>query len=630
MKIKLLLIFVTGVTLLFSPKLNYAQAPNLHTAANFVLFTTVGAVGNTGTSRLTGNVGTNTGSITGFGNVNGGMHNTNAVTARAKIDLLYAYDQLNSTAHTFVHGPVLGNGETLIKGVYSLAAAASIVGNLILDAQGDSNAVFIIKTGGALTTAAYATVSLINGALACNVFWKVEGAASFATGTIMRGTIIANNGAIAIGAGCTLEGRALSTTGAVNVYETLAYIPLGCGSPELTGPNFPDLACAACFAIFSGTGAVTNSGVTHVTGNIGTHTGLLAGFNPLFVTGDIHQGPSPTTAQILADLLRTHQRLDTLPHDIELLYPAQFGNNLVLTPHTYLLDAATTLTGDVYLNAQGNANAIFVIKINSALSTSTYANIKLINGTQAKNVFWKVEGAVSINEYSIFRGNIIVNNAAIILNTGVTLYGRAFTTTGAISTLAITANIIPSECMCYVLPNKLLSFTAVCDKQRVVLTWSTATEINNKSFTVERSDEGINWQAIGTVAGAGNSSDMHTYSFTDNLSAATAITYYRLKQTDFNNNFKYSNTIIVKNCGGSTADNLSIFPNPSTGKFNLLLTEDPSKVSSTEVFNAQGVKIYQSNIFQSKIDLSNKPAGVYLVRVLLNSKIITSRIVVEK
>src|SRR5690606_4831306 len=103
--------------------------------------------------------------------------------------------------------------------------------------------------------------------------------------------------------------------------------------------------------------------------------------------------------------------------DIQLLFPAQVGQNLVLTPHTYLLDGATVLTNKLTLNAQGNANAVFVFKINGALSTSTYAEVELINGAQAKNVFWKIDGETTINDYSEFKGTIVGNNGAVHLYT---------------------------------------------------------------------------------------------------------------------------------------------------------------------------------------------------------------------
>ncbi len=428
------------------PTINFGQAPNLGTAAEFVLFSTNGAVGNTGISQLTGNVGTNNGISTGFGNVNGGMHDQDGASAQCAADLLIAYNQLDATIPTFFPSSLLGNGDTLIAGVYSIAAAATLNLDLFLNAKGSASAVFIIQIEGPFSAAANAKVKLINGAKACNVFWKVEGLVSLASGTTMRGTIVANNAAINMSTGDTLEGRALSTTGAVTVDGVMAYLPIGCGSVVLTGPAAPALASTICYAIFSSDGPVTNTGVTYVTGDIGTNLGLTTGYNSLNVTGAIHPIPDGSTTTCAADLLNVYNYLNTLSPDIELLYPAQFGNNLVLTPHTYIMKAAVTFTDTLYLNARGNANAVFVIMANGALSTSTYSKVILINGTQAKNVYWKIEGAVDINDYSVFRGTIVSNNGAINLTTGVTLDGRALTTTGAVNTAAIDA-VIPPGCL---------------------------------------------------------------------------------------------------------------------------------------------------------------------------------------
>lgn len=445
MKTHLLNKLIVG-TLLLTSSLNFAQAPPLGTAANFVLFSTVGAVSNSGISQLTGNVGTNSGLNSGFGNVNGGMHQSDGVSAACSADLLIAYNQLNSTVPTFFPAPLLGNGQTLVPGVYSISAAATLNLDLKLDGLGNSNSVFIFQIQGPLSTNADSKVKLINGTMACNVFWKVEGLVSMAPGTTMRGTVIANNAAINMTTNDTLEGRALSTAGAVTVDGVLAYTPIGCGSPVLTGPAFPNLASTACYTIFSSNGAVTNSGVTYVTGDVGTNVGLTTGFNPLDVTGAIHPIPDASTAACASDLTNVYTYLNTLPADIELLYPAQFGNNLVLTPHTYLMNAATVFTDTLYLNALGDANAVFVIQINGALSTSTYAKVLMINGTQAKNVFWKVDGAVNINDYSEFKGTIICNNGAVSINTGAILEGRALTTAGTLTTAAITATM-PAGCL---------------------------------------------------------------------------------------------------------------------------------------------------------------------------------------
>lgn len=448
MKTRLLKV-LSAALLLLIPTLAAAQI-QLGAAANFVLFASDGAVSNTGISHITGNVGSNTGSSTAFGNVNGVMHDTDSASAHCATDLQIAYNQLNSSIPTFFPAALLGNGQTFVPGVYEVTGAATINLDLILDAQNDPNAVFIIRIQGSLSTNANAKVKLINQAQACNVFWKVEGLISMATGTTMRGTMIANNAAINIATGDTLEGRAMSTIGAITVNGVLAYTPIGCGSPVLNGPVAPTLGATACYALFSANGQVSNTGITLVTGDVGTNVGATTGFNGLDVTGVIHLIPDGSTAQAAADLLTVYNYVNTLPVDIELLFPAELGNNLVLTPHTYLLDAAGIFTDTLYLNALNNPSAVFVIKINGALTTSTYSKVVLINGALSENVYWLVEGAVSINNYSIFRGTIICNNGALgALNTGVVLDGRALTTAGALTTTAITAIAtgIPANCL---------------------------------------------------------------------------------------------------------------------------------------------------------------------------------------
>ena len=109
MKIKLLLL-ITVVIISF-PKINFGQAPNLGTAANFVLFTSAGAVSNAGITHLTGNVGSNSGLSTAFGNVDGQMHDNDGISGQCSADLLIAYNQLNSSIPTLLPAPMLGNGQ---------------------------------------------------------------------------------------------------------------------------------------------------------------------------------------------------------------------------------------------------------------------------------------------------------------------------------------------------------------------------------------------------------------------------------------------------------------------------------------------------------------------------------------
>lgn len=528
MKTKRLFALIAAALFLM-PSINFGQSIILGSAANFAVFSSDGAVSNTGISQITGNIGTNNGSSTGFGNVNGVMNDNNGVSAQASTDLLLAYNQLNSATPTFFPANLLGNSDTLVAGVYSIEGAAFLNLDLTLDGQGNPNAEFIFLINGAFSTSPDSKIKLINGAKVCNVFWKIEGLVSMASGTFFKGTVIANNAAILLSTNDTIEGRILTTNGAITIDGALVYTPSNCLATPLTGPTAPNLLSTECFTLFSSDGPVLNTGISNIIGSVGTNLGLTTGFDPLrVVNGIIHPIPNDTTAQCAADLLTVYNYLNLLSYDIELLYPAQFGSNLVLTPHTYLLNAAAIFTDSLYLNAQGNADAVFVIKINGALTTSVYAKVLLINGAQAKNVYWLVEGAVKINNYSEFCGTIIVNNAEIeIVNTGIVLNGRALTTSGAITTGAITTTMT-SVCS-YLGVNSVdidktkdaVTITPNPFSDKITITLNPATKTDNSRLIIYNSlgkeviNVLINNRAT-TIDVSNLSSGLYIYKFVDN------------------------------------------------------------------------------------------------------------------
>jgi hypothetical protein len=505
-----LLNVLTTITLLLIPIINFAQTPTLGTAASFVLYSSDGAVTNTGTSHITGNVGTNAGSSTGFGNVNGVMHDQDDTSLKCATDLLNTYNQLNSDTIEFIFpSDTIGKGDTILAGVDSIPLGAAILkGNLFLNAKGNANAVFIIKIQGAFSTDTSSKIILINGALACNVFWKVEGAVSMAAQTTMRGTVIAHNAAISMGVDDTLEGRVLSTTGAVSVNGILAYTPIGCGSPILTGPTAPVLAATTCYALFSTDGNVMNTGISNITGDVGTNVGSTTGFGSSVVIGTIHAIPDASTDTCATYLAKVYTYLSTLSPDIELLYPAQFGNNLVLTPHTYVMNATTTFTDTLFLNAEDDSNAVFVIQINGALSTSTHSNVILINEAKAKNVYWLVNGAVSIADTSVFNGTLVCNNGAILLNQGVTLNGRVLTTTGALTTEAITVDAIGSQPLISIISAS--GSTTFCSGKSIILSGNNGGTWNiGKATATITVDTAGDYYVINTSSCGGSDTSNH-------------------------------------------------------------------------------------------------------------------------
>jgi hypothetical protein len=556
------------------------------------------------------------------------MHTSDGATGSASADLLTAYNTLNTTTSTFNHAPLLGNGDTLVAGVYAIAGNTALSGKLFLDAKNDPKAVFIFKISAAMSTTAASEIVLLNGAVSCNVFWKVEGLVSMATNTIMRGNVIANNAAIDMSSGVTIDGRIFSTTGAITLNGISAKIPVSCATTLLTGPAAPNLGVSGCFAIFSGNGAVTNAGISKIKGDVGTNVGLTVGYNPLDVTGAIHPIPDGVTAAAAADLLKAYDYLNKLPFDIELLYPAQFGNNLVLTPHTYLMNAATSFTGTVTLNGEGNANAIFVIQINGALTTSTYAKVLLANGTQAKNVFWKVDGAVNINDYSEFKGTIIANNGAISLATGVNLDGSALTTDGAFSTAAV---IVTVSQVCSVLPVTWLYFRGKPVLETVLLEWGTSKEVNNGFFTLEKSLDAKTFETVTTVNAPGKSvNGDYQYSYTDQQPYRHG--FYRISQTDIDGAKTYFNIIQV-NANINQASTVKHYVQgnniyvqisdavPGKGLIKLY-TIDGKKISSQKITLTSGASTF-------KIDKAFNN-GIYVIIIENNGeKIYNERVIVR-
>ena len=385
----------------------------------------------------------------------------------------------------------------------------------------------------------------------------------------------------------------------------------------------PNLGTAANFVLFTTTGAVSSTGISTITGNVGSGTGAITGFGGL--NGLIYNADAVTT-QASADLLVAYNQLNS---DIPTFFPGPvLGDGQILTAGVYSLPAAASLNTVLYLDAQGDPNAVFIFQIGGAFSTNASSQVTLINGALAANVFWKVEGAVPMAAGTFMRGTIIANNAAISMGAGGILEGRALSTTGAVSIYGSLAYILPGGG--FVLPVESLSLSGFCNKQQIQLNWSTVTETNNNYFTIERSTEQKIWQQIETVQAAGNSSLEHEYSFTDRF-PTRAISYYRLKQTDFDGNTNYGNIIEVKPCAMGVVENSALYPNPSANrKFELSYTGDKNQVLSITIYNALGEKVYGTAGFNSVFDLSAKAVGVYFVQVQTHSKTINLKVVVKE
>jgi hypothetical protein len=233
-------LLLLAASLSASPTASAAEAPVGLGAAQTYSVLSGQTVTNTGPSVLFGDVGVSPGTaITGFppGLALGVAHAGDAEAGGAQSDLTIAYNDAAGRAPTANIAGDLG-GLTFTPGVYNASSSIGLTGTLTLDAEGDPAAVFIFQVGSALTTASASSVSMINGAQPCNVFWQIGSSATLGTNTDFIGTILALT-SISVTTSTTVEGRALARNGQVSL-DTDVFTEPGCDTTPTTTTTTPD------------------------------------------------------------------------------------------------------------------------------------------------------------------------------------------------------------------------------------------------------------------------------------------------------------------------------------------------------------------------------------------------------
>jgi hypothetical protein len=228
-------------------------------------------VTNTGGSILDNSLGLWPGpAITGFppGIVlpPGTTDTTNAAAQQAQSDLTAAYVNAAGRPLDATTTADLA-GLTLQGGVYAgpSKGALSLTGPLVLDGAGDPSSVFVFQTGSTLITGSGSSVTLINGAQACNVFWQVGSSATLGSGSVFVGNILALT-SITVTTGVTVQGRALARNGAVTL-DTDTFTKPSCAT------SLPATTTTTTTTTIGGTTATTTPG----SGTPGSPTGGPAG-----------------------------------------------------------------------------------------------------------------------------------------------------------------------------------------------------------------------------------------------------------------------------------------------------------------------------------------------------------------
>ncbi len=263
-----------------------------------------------------------------------------------------------------------------------------------------------------------------------------------------------------------------------------------------------------------------------------------------------------------------------------------------------------------------NANAQCPISITDDVGDGTSYLFNLATSAECSN--YTINSTININAEPYIVQNCFVVGATTTLQLGANSNPVPITNAPIVfmvGGLTCTYNAMG------VLPIQLASFSGYAKDKTNFLTWTTASESQNKGFDIERSSLNpskggkIEWQKIGFVAGNGTTNTRKEYSFEDKN--PTGITYYRLKQLDFDGRFEYSKIIAIDTKGENM---VSVFPNPSNGIFTITGIEDTEDETFT-LINTVGQTLSITVQNDGQLDMSAYPSGVYYLRVASSGQV---------
>ena len=185
------------------------------------------------------------------------------------------------------------------------------------------------------------------------------------------------------------------------------------------------------------------------------------------------------------------------------------------------------------------------------------------------------------------------------------------------------------------LPIALIRFIAICiGNDQVELSWATASEINNDYFTLERSEDGIIWEAFDVVPGAGNSSTQLNYKVIDN-NPFSGLTYYRLTQTDFDGTSETFDPE-VSDCDGVGFEIVAANSLEASPILNLVVSAGSDERFDIVLHDMSGKQVlYQGNVMlyaglnYLNIDKGDLGKGIYIISMVSETQVMTRRVLLD-
>jgi len=397
-------------------------------------------------------------------------------------------------------------------------------------------------------------------------------------------------------------------------------------SQPYTNPDLVDLGTAGNYRVLSGT-TLTIAGTCTVTGNVGgtavTNNGSVSGTtdvgNPAYDAAISALNSAINTLAARTNIIGTTGNtlvgvgLDGL----------NLGRGIYDGPGTFTLNATLTLTG--------NATDIFIFRTGSPGTTIITGSGCIVNlvGVLASNVYWIVGSAAEID--GDFKGNILARTYITQTSVTTTLNGRAL---GQTAVTLDGASVLPVE---------LLAFTATANRTKAYLHWSTATEVNNYGFDIERrlinskSSTANNWTKIGFVEGNGTSNSAHSYSYTD-ASVSSGTYAYRLKQIDNNGTYKYSSETEITIAVPKVVALNQNYPNPFNPTTTITFTLAQDGFTTLKIYDMLGREVttlvngeMKSGVMNAvSFNASKLSSGVYFSRLESSGNVQTKTLMLLK